>query len=112
MTLPHGLLLVATVNGVPLGCGALKLHPDTATAEVKRMWTSPDARGLGIGRRLLARLEQEAADRNISTLRLETNRALVEAIAMYEHSGSAESRRSTTSRTPITGSKSPSAAVL
>ena len=45
------------------------------------------ARGLGIGRRLLARLEQEAADRNISTLRLETNRALVEAIAMYEHAG-------------------------
>ena len=87
MTLPHGLLLVATVNGVPLGCGALKLHPDTATAEVKRMWTAPDARGLGIGRRLLARLEQEAADRNISTLRLETNRALVEAIAMYEHAG-------------------------
>ena len=32
-------------------------------------------------------LEQEAADRNISTLRLETNRALVEAIAMYEHAG-------------------------
>ena len=87
MTLPRGLLLVATVNGEPVGCGALKLHPETATAEVKRMWTAPDARGLGIGRRLLARLEQEAADRNISTLRLETNRALVEAIAMYEHAG-------------------------
>src|SRR6476620_5726591 len=46
MTPPRGLLVVATVNGVPVGCGALKLHPETATAEVKRMWTAPDARGL------------------------------------------------------------------
>ena len=87
MTPPRGLLLVAAANGVPVGCGALKLHPEAATAEVKRLWTAPDARGLGIGRRLLARLEQEAMDRGITTLRLETNRALVEAIAMYAHAG-------------------------
>ena len=37
MTLPHGLLLVASAQGSPLGCGALKLHPETRIAEVKRM---------------------------------------------------------------------------
>src|SRR5690606_32690525 len=60
MMLPRGLFLLARLNDSPVGCGALKLHPDSPSAEVKRMWTSPEIRGLGLGHRLLARLEQEA----------------------------------------------------
>ena len=41
----------------PVGCGALKLH-GRRPAEIKRMWVSADARGLGLGRRLLAELER------------------------------------------------------
>jgi DNA-binding MarR family transcriptional regulator/GNAT superfamily N-acetyltransferase len=90
MTLPNGLLLVATTQGAPVGCGALKLHPDTRIAEVKRMWVSPDARRLGLGRRILERLAAEATAREIRTLRLETNRALAEARRLYETAGFVE----------------------
>jgi aminoglycoside phosphotransferase (APT) family kinase protein/N-acetylglutamate synthase-like GNAT family acetyltransferase len=84
---PAGLLLVATAAGKPMGCGALKFHPDDGIAEVKRMWVSPAARGLGLGRRLLAELETQAARHGVRLLRLETNRNLTEAIAMYRRAG-------------------------
>lgn len=83
LTPPAGVLLVATLHGEPIGCGALKLHPDDGIAEVKRMWVSPDARGLGLGRRLLTELETRAVHHGAHTLRLETNRNLGEAIALY-----------------------------
>jgi ribosomal protein S18 acetylase RimI-like enzyme len=44
-------------------------------------------RGLGLGRRLLSELEQEARSRGARAVRLDTNRALVEAIAMYRAAG-------------------------
>ncbi len=90
MTLPNGLLVVATLAGAPIGCGALKLHPDTRVAEVKRMWTSRDFRGLGLGRRLLEHLVKEADDRGMDTVRLETNRSLVEARHLYQSAGFVE----------------------
>lgn len=86
LTEPAGLLLVARLHGNPIGCGALKMD-GTGRAEVKRMWVSRDARGLGVGRRLLAELEREAAERGVTTIRLETNKALVEAIKMYRSTG-------------------------
>ncbi|HEY5356662.1 MAG TPA: GNAT family N-acetyltransferase [Streptosporangiaceae bacterium] len=59
LTPPGGLLLVARLHGRPVGCGALKLH-GRRPAEIKRMWVAPEARGLGLGRRLLAELEHQA----------------------------------------------------
>ncbi|MFD8505629.1 GNAT family N-acetyltransferase [Streptomyces sp. NPDC059687] len=90
MSLPDGLLLVATVQGSPVGCGALKLHPDTGIAEVKRMWVSSGVRGLGLGRRLLECLAESASTRGMSTLRLETNQTLTEARRLYETAGFVE----------------------
>ena len=86
MTPPAGLFLVATRHGEPVGCGALKFHPG-APAEVKRMWVAPAARGLGLGRRLLAELETRAAAHGVRILRLETNRSLGEAIGLYRSAG-------------------------
>jgi len=86
LTPPAGLLLVATLHGEPVGCGALKFHDDEPT-EIKRMWVAPAARGLGLGRRLLASLEAHAAAGRSRVLRLETNRTLVEAIGLYRASG-------------------------
>jgi ribosomal protein S18 acetylase RimI-like enzyme len=86
LTEPAGLLLVATLHGEPVGCGAVKFHDD-APAEIKRMWVDPAVRGLGLGRRLLADLEARAAANRARTLRLETNRALDEAIALYRAAG-------------------------
>lgn len=83
---PAGLLLVARSPSGPVGCAALKVHPG-APAEVKRMWVARSARGLGLGRRLLAAVEEHAVAAGVRTLRLETNRALTEAIALYRSAG-------------------------
>jgi DNA-binding MarR family transcriptional regulator/GNAT superfamily N-acetyltransferase len=91
MRLPAGLFLVAILRGEPIGCGALKFHGDTPT-ELKRMWVSPNARGLGVGRRLLGELESQAAQHGSDAVRLETNRTLTEAIAMYRSAGYREVR--------------------
>jgi GNAT superfamily N-acetyltransferase/DNA-binding MarR family transcriptional regulator len=86
LTPPAGLLLLATLHGEPVGCGALKFQAE-ASAHIKRMWVSPAVRGLGLGRRLLAELETHAAAHGARTLRLETNHTLAEAIALYRSAG-------------------------
>jgi GNAT superfamily N-acetyltransferase len=86
LTPPAGLFLIATLDTEPVGCGALKFHSG-APAEIKRMWVSQSVRGLGIGRRLLAELEDRARDRGVQTVRLETNRALREAVGLYRAAG-------------------------
>lgn len=83
---PAGSFLVARLHGEPIGCGGMKFHPD-GVAEIKRVWVSPDARGLGLGRRLLAELESRAALHGSRVARLDTNRALHTAIALYRATG-------------------------
>ncbi|HET7666035.1 MAG TPA: MarR family winged helix-turn-helix transcriptional regulator [Mycobacterium sp.] len=86
MTPPAGLLLVASLHGEPVGCGALIRHPD-AVGLVKRMWVAPVVRGLGLGRRLLYELEARGRSEGVRLMRLETRDELPEAINMYETSG-------------------------
>lgn len=86
LTPPAGALLLARLRGRPIGCGALKFH-GREPAELKRMWISPEARGLGLGRRLLAELERFAREKGVRMLRLETNGSLTEAIALYRSTG-------------------------
>jgi DNA-binding MarR family transcriptional regulator/GNAT superfamily N-acetyltransferase len=86
---PAGALILARFRGRPVGCGALKLHGD-APAEIKRMWIDAEMRGMGLGRRLLEELEQHARMQGVRVLRLETNRSLREAIALYRRSGYVE----------------------
>lgn len=86
MTPPAGLFLLATLHDEPVGCGVLKFHPGEP-AEIKRMWVAPAARGLGLGRRLLADLEARARQNQVRAVRLETNRNLTEAIGMYRSAG-------------------------
>jgi GNAT superfamily N-acetyltransferase len=86
---PAGLLMLAWLHDRPVGCGALKLYGD-GVADLKRMWVAGSARGRGVGRRLLAELEANAAARGVRTLRLETNGTLVEAINLYRSAGYVE----------------------
>lgn len=83
---PAGVFLLATLNAEPVGCGAVKL-PRDAPAEIKRVWVSDSVRGLGVGRRMLDELERYAAERGWTVVRLDTNRNLTEAIAMYRSAG-------------------------
>jgi DNA-binding MarR family transcriptional regulator len=81
---PAGLFVEA------IGCGALTWQDEGAAAYLKRMWVAPAARGLAVGRRLLGELESLAAAHGASTVRLETNATLVEAIALYRSAGYVE----------------------
>jgi len=83
---PAGALMIARLRARAIGCGALKFH-GRAPAELKRMWVAPEARGLGLGRRLLVDLERHAKQSGARTIRLETNGSLTEAIALYRSSG-------------------------
>ncbi len=83
---PAGVFLVATLHGEPVGCGAVRFH-GSDPAELKRIWVAGSLRGLGVGRRLLAELERSAAEGGASAVRLDTNRALVEAIGLYRSAG-------------------------
>jgi DNA-binding MarR family transcriptional regulator/N-acetylglutamate synthase-like GNAT family acetyltransferase len=86
---PAGAFVVAYLNGEPIGCGAVKHRPG-GPSDIKRMWVAESARGLGLGRRLLTTLEQLARDSGASVVQLETNDALVEAIALYRSAGYVE----------------------
>lgn len=86
---PTGVFVVATLWSEPVGCGGLLFEDDEA-AYLKRMWVADSARGQGIGRRLLGRLERRATDHGRSVVRLETNRTLTEAIALYRSAGYVE----------------------
>lgn len=86
MTPPAGYLLLARLEGEPVGCGALK-RLSTDEGEVKRVWTSPDVRGLGVASKMMDSLEQLARDVGFKRVKLDTNRTLVEAQAMYRKRG-------------------------
>jgi len=86
---PAGLFLVVYLRDAPIGCGALKHFADGVT-DLKRMWVAEPARGLGIGRRLLAELESRAREDGARVVRLETSRLLSEAIALYLSAGYVE----------------------
>ena len=86
---PQGAFLVASTDGEPVACGAVKsISPGVGS--LKRMWVAGSVRGLGFGRRMLVALESQARELGFTTLRLETNRALAEAIRLYQSSGYAE----------------------
>jgi DNA-binding MarR family transcriptional regulator/GNAT superfamily N-acetyltransferase len=88
-TRPRGAFVIARLRGSPVGCGAVKVQKDGA-ADIKRMWIDGSLRGLGLGRRLLSELEHHASEHGATLVRLETNRALEEAIAMYRAHGYGE----------------------
>jgi DNA-binding MarR family transcriptional regulator/GNAT superfamily N-acetyltransferase len=89
LTEPAGLLLVARLHGEPIGCGALKLHGDVPFY-IKRMWVAPQARGLGVGRRILSELEDHARRGGATVVHLETNKTLTEAVSLYRSAGYVE----------------------
>jgi DNA-binding MarR family transcriptional regulator/RimJ/RimL family protein N-acetyltransferase len=92
MAPPSGLFVIARLDGDAVGCGGFK-RVDRATGEIKRVWTAPSARGLGVARRMLRALEAAAREAGVKTLRLDTNRALTEAHALYRSEGYLEIAR-------------------
>jgi DNA-binding MarR family transcriptional regulator len=63
---------------------------DPRTGEIARMWVDRPHRGLGLAKRILVALEEQAAALGFTTVRLDTNRVLDEARAMYLGAGYVE----------------------
>jgi GNAT superfamily N-acetyltransferase len=85
---PRGDFLVAFLDGVPVACGGWRSHAaDGSIAEVKRMFTRPEARRRGVARALLRAVEESARAAGRSQVALETGMLQPEAIAMYESAG-------------------------
>jgi putative acetyltransferase len=82
----RGAFLVVCLGGAPVGCGAVRLV-DAETGELKRMYVSPDVRGKGVGRRLVAALEDEARALGARRLVLETGTRQTAALALYHATG-------------------------
>lgn len=83
---PRGVFVVVRTAAGTVGCGGVQWLDDRR-GEIKRMWVDPDARGAGIGRRLLQFLEAVVVSSGRSVIVLDTNSALTEAIAMYRANG-------------------------
>lgn len=86
MVSPRGAFLLALSDGFPVGCVGLK-GSGGDVAEIKRLWVSQSARGLGIAKRLMHAAEAAARELSVKTLRLDTNSALPEAVKLYCASG-------------------------
>lgn len=83
---PNVSFLVARNEGNIIGCCALVAAGD-GTAEIKRMFVDPQARGLSIGKRMMEALVTTAQDLGLSAIRLETGISQPEAIGLYRKSG-------------------------
>ncbi|HEX4734173.1 MAG TPA: GNAT family N-acetyltransferase [Thermoleophilaceae bacterium] len=83
---PDGSFLVVYDDGRAVACAGVRRLPD-GSGEVKRMYVVPEARGRGVGRRLLDRLEDEARVLGYTRLRLDTGAQLTEAQELYRSAG-------------------------
>ena len=90
---PGGAFVVAYLReggrGRAVACGGLK-RLDGEAAEVKRVYVAPEARGQGLARRLLARLEAAAREAGYSVVRLDTGAAQPDALHLFRSAGYAE----------------------
>ena len=87
---PRSAFVVVRLDGRAVGCGALRPMEEAGfedSAEIKRMYVSPEARGRRLGGAILARLEELARGFGYARAVLETGNAQPEAIRLYERSG-------------------------
>jgi putative acetyltransferase len=82
---PNITFLLASSQGKAAGCGAIRLQDDYA--EIKRMYVRPAYQGLGIGYRILSKLEALSIEAGMSITRLETGVRNLDALKLYERSG-------------------------
>lgn len=83
---PGGAFVVGWDGEEPVACGGV-IRYDETTAEIRRMYVAPSARGRGLSRAVLAALEDEARDLGYDFVRLETGDRQPEAIKLYASSG-------------------------
>jgi ribosomal protein S18 acetylase RimI-like enzyme len=83
---PEGEILVARLDGSVVGCVMMQ-QIDKHTCEMKRMFTSLEGRGRGLGRRLAENIVRVAAERGYTKMRLDTGRNHDQALSLYRSLG-------------------------
>ncbi len=83
---PAGAFLVAWRGGTAVGCGGWRSH-GAGVAELKRMYTMPQARGTGVARALLSAIEDDARRAGRHRIILECGTRQPEALSLYEKCG-------------------------
>jgi GNAT superfamily N-acetyltransferase len=83
---PGGRILLARIEGTPVGCAMLRPLPD-GTCEVRRVFVSAEVRRRGVARAMMVRLMSEARDEGYDRMRLSTGSEFFSAIALYESLG-------------------------
>ena len=83
---PNGRWLLAYRDGLAVGCAGLK-RIDERTAEIKRIYVTPGARGTGVARALLTGLERAAQRGGYQVVRLDTGAKQQASVALFRSSG-------------------------
>jgi len=83
---PKGIILLAEVDGTPVGC-AMTHALDDQTSEVKRVFVGPQARGLGLARKLMTACMDQARADGFTRMVLDTAANLKPAHALYDNMG-------------------------
>jgi ribosomal protein S18 acetylase RimI-like enzyme len=83
---PGGVFLLVYRGDEVVGCGAVRTMAP-GVGELNRMWIRPDSRRSGLGDRLLSELVAHSRGLGHETLRLDTNAALTQALALYSKHG-------------------------
>ena len=81
-----GTFLIGRIDDEAVACGGIARYDET-TAEIRRMYVVPTARGRGLSRQVLAALEAEARALGYSFVRLETGNLQAAAIELYVSAG-------------------------
>jgi GNAT superfamily N-acetyltransferase len=87
VAVPRAAFIVAWLDDEPVGCGALRPMEADGIAEIKRMYVRPSARGKGLSRHILWKLEALARNYGYTRVWLETGTRQREALGLYETSG-------------------------
>ncbi|KAI9852290.1 MAG: hypothetical protein M1838_001178 [Thelocarpon superellum] len=85
---PTGEILLAhDERGAVIGCVAVRPQPQDGCCEIKRLYVSPEGRGLGLGTALVKAILDTARRLGYRDVRLDTLPSMVGAIALYRKAG-------------------------
>lgn len=84
---PKGTMLMATLDGEPVGCVVLAALEPPRICEMKRLYVRDEARGHGIGRLLVEAVMERGRELGYDTMRFDTAPELDAAIALYHSMG-------------------------
>lgn len=85
-TAPNGTAVIAWDGDTVLGCGMAQMLSAT-DIEFKRIYIRAEARGVGLGRRIVEALMAAARDLGAKRVLMDTGRVLTDAQALYDKMG-------------------------